>query len=84
MLEISLEGLPPLCQIVYVWRVEVRHRPSEPAQGQLNRDFEGVETHCKQVFRNESQECDVKLALFALKAWLLGILTSTTLLENNL
>lgn len=25
----------------------VHNRPSEPAQGQVNRDSEGVETHCK-------------------------------------
>ena len=56
----------------------VHNRPSEPAQGQVNRDSEGVETHCKQFFGNESQECAMKLALFAFEAWLLGILTSTT------
>lgn len=64
--------------------VEVCNRPPEPAQGQVNRDFEGVEKHYKQLFRNEPQECAVSLALFASEAWLLGILTSTTLLENNL
>lgn len=64
--------------------VELRNRPSEPARGQVNRDAEGVEMHCKQFFRNESHGCHMKLALFAFEAWLLGILTSTTLLEDNL
>ena len=90
-LPIGSSGLHLTGQIIELPRVHREQSPQQqPEQSkgsrerQVNRDSEGVETHCKQFFGNESQECAMKLALFAFEAWLLGILTSTTQSEDDL